>query len=410
MNPKTKIFSFAAVYLLYVGIGGGALGIIVVPITNTFNITPAKIAVSYTILSIGSMVMLIATTSIILSIISIRKAIGIQLLLALASSLSIVFFQNITAGKIAFCIYGGSIGMAWALGNYFILSIYDGKEKNSKTSLLSAFYNFGAIFISMFGGYLIGEFNISWKLILTFGSYLLVINFIYSFFVDYSIIRKEKKEDSSKEKKFIQQARQWPVSVWLLALSIFFCVVSFLSFSTWIVPYAEKHIGVTSTYAAFISSVFWLISGCSRLYISYLMKKWTVERYLLIGTSITAIFIFLFASASNLLTEKSLLISTCLLAIGYAALVPMLYSFGSLQVKKTTRMLISLYFTVGGIASIAGPIILTLVLNLFDNNLACTMYFCGITMTISFTLIFITTIVYKSKTKLENDKNIKKKI
>jgi MFS transporter, TsgA protein len=358
MNKKTKLFTISTIYLLFIGLTGGSLGIIILPASQTFNVGPSLVASTYSAFSLGSVLLIISTTGLILKFISIKKCIFLQFAIAVIGYLLLLLSTNITIFTVAITIYGAAIGMAWSLGNYFVLSIYEGKEKNSKTPLLNVFYSIGAVVTPVLGGYLISRFNMPWKIVLTTGCYVLIAALCLSFFADFSIVRNEDKDNSKdKEESFLQQAKKWPASVWIIALSLCFYSMAEVSFTTWIVPYSEKYVGTTVVYASFICSMFWLFVGIGRFIITFVMKKITAETYLSVTSLLTAICLFLFTFFSKLVGQEMILIIVCLLGLGFSALLAVLNSFGNLQIKKTTRMLITLYLAVGSTAPVIDPIL-----------------------------------------------------
>jgi MFS transporter, TsgA protein len=396
MNKKTRIFVISTIYLLFIGLTGGSLGIIILPASKAFNVGPAMVASTFSAFSLGSVLLIISTTGLILKYISIRQAVFLQFGIAVLGYILLLVSSSITIFTISITVYGAAIGMAWSLGNYFVLSIYEGKEKNSKTPLLNVFYSVGAVLTPVLGGFVISKLNVPWKFVLTAGCYVLVAAILLSFLADFSIIRDdEKHEGKLKEETFLQQAKKWPGSVWIIAICLCFYSMAEVSFTTWIVPYSEKYIGTSLVYASFICSMFWLFVGIGRFIITFVMKKITAEAYLSVTSFLTAICLYFFTFFSKNMQQTMVLVIVCLLGLGFSALLAVLNSFGNLQIKKTTRMLITLYLAVGSTAPVIDPILSGLIQEHFGYKWV--MLSSAICMTIVSCLVMVVIVLNKKR-------------
>lgn len=360
-NNKRKIMLMAFLYQGFIGLCGGALGIIILPVAEEFGIGADQVAATFSVFSLGSTIFTISTTSIILSIFSIRKTVIGGAALLIAGAVTIFLANNIAMFYVAMLFFGFGVGLSFAMGQYLILSTFEGKERNSKISLLNFFYSAGGVIWPIAGAFIMSKAGISWKFVFTGPAVLILINAILCMGTDFSYLKpenkaEEKKESIEKKESFIQEMRKWPITVWLVGLAAFMYTMSEITLTTWLVPYAQEWGGVDAVVAAGMFSTFWLFVGVGRALWAVLLKKLPAEYFLVGGACFTAAMVFTFrflgASVAGLIW-----IMMAGLGFGFSALQSVLNSYGTLQVKKASRAIVTLFLGIGSLGPVVAPVI-----------------------------------------------------
>lgn len=357
MNNKRKVMMMAFLYQSFIGLCGGALGIIILPVAEEFGIGADQVAATFSVFSLGSTIFTISTTSIILSVLSIRQTIVGGAGLLIAGAVTIFLANNIAAFYVAMLFFGFGVGLSFAMGQYLILSTFEGKERNSKISLLNFFYSAGGVIWPIAGAFIMSAAGLSWKIVFTGPALLILVNAVLCMSTDFTYLKPKKKEKKIKEdKSYIQEIKKWPITVWMVALAAFMYTMSEITLTTWLVPYAQEGAGVNAVIAAGMFSTFWLFVGIGRALWAVVLKKMPAEYFLVSGACFTAAMVFIFrilgASVAGLIW-----IMMAGLGFGFSALQSVLNSYGTLQVKTMSRAIVTLFLGIGSLGPVVAPVI-----------------------------------------------------
>ncbi len=360
-NKQVTIIAF--LFLLFIGLCGGSLGIIILPIAQDLGIEPGDVAAQFSIFSLGSTIFIISTTGLVVKLISIKKSIMLSGLFLLLGAFAIFAAQSVTMLALSFLLFGFGVGMAYSLGQFIILSMYDGKERSSNISLLNFFYSLGAVLSPIIGAYLMSDMGLSWKFIFTGTALVIFINVVLALTADFSQvevkrshIKKEKDEEKAIEKPIAQQFKEIPFVAYLVIISVFLYSMSEVSLTTWLVPYSQEVAGVDPLVAGALFSTFWLFVGVGRFTSTWILKKIRAEFYLIGMAVYTAIIVIIFVNlGENVANYTTLLMA--LLGLGFSALLAVINSYGTLQVPNKNRMLVTMLLAVGSLGPIVAPIV-----------------------------------------------------
>ena len=357
MSNKKKVMLMAFLYQAFIGLCGGALGIIILPVAEEFGITPDQVAATFSVFRLGSTIFTISTTSIILTLLSIRKTVVAGAILLIAGAATIFAANSITAFYIAMLFFGFGVGLSFAMGQYLILSTFEGKERNAKISLLNFFYSAGGVIWPIAGAFIMSKAGVSWKFVFTGPAILILVNAVLCLGTDFSYLKPEKKVKQEKQKTgFMGEIRKWPVTVWLVGLAAFMYTMSEITLTTWLVPYAQEGAGVDAVVAAGMFSTFWLFVGVGRALWAVALKKVPAEYFLVGGACFTALMVFTFRMLGSSVAGL-IWIMMAGLGFGFSALQSVLNSYGTLQVKVASRAIVTLFLGIGSLGPVVAPII-----------------------------------------------------
>lgn len=365
MNQKVKITIIAFLYLLFIGLCGGSLGVIILPIAKDLGVEVADVAAQFSIFSLGSTLFIIATTGVVVKYLSIRKSIIVSAIFLIFGSLAIFNASSVMMLAASFLFFGFGVGMSYSLGQYFIISLYEGKQRNSKISLLNFFYSAGAVISPLIGAYMINTLAISWRVIFTGTALVVLINAILALSTDFSVIdikSREEKEKQDKEKSEVdeksikEQFKEIPFAAYIVVLSVFIYSMSEVSLTTWLVPYSQEVAGVDPVIAGALFSTFWLFVGIGRFLSTFILERIKGEVYLIGMSTYTAIIVTIFVILGKNISNYTG-VMMALLGFGYSALLAVINSYGTLQVRGKNRMLVTILLGVGSCGPIVAPMV-----------------------------------------------------
>lgn len=360
-NKKVTLIAF--LFLLFIGLCGGSLGVIILPIAEDLGVGPGDVAAQFSIFSLGSTMFIIGTTGIVVKMLTIRKSIILSGIFLVLGAIAIFMANSVFLLATSFLFFGFGVGMAYSLGQFIILSMYEGKQRSANMSLLNFFYSLGAVISPIVGAYLITNMNISWKVIFTGTALVVLINVILALTADFSEIDvkradigKDKETERMNEEPVIEQFKKIPFVGYLVVLSIFLYSMSEVSLTTWLVPYSQEVAGVDPVVAGALFSTFWFFVGVGRFMSSIILKKIKAEFYLIGMALYSAIVIVIFISLGDNIAGY-ITILMALLGLGFSSLLAVINSYGTLQVPTKNRMLVTLLLGVGSFGPIVAPMV-----------------------------------------------------
>lgn len=363
LNNQNKILLMAFLFLTFIGLCGGSLGIIIVPVAESFGIKTSQVASTFSIFSLGSTLFIISSTGVILKYISVRKTVILTSILLGLGAISIFMADGLTMFYAAMLFFGFGVGMSFALGQYFVFSSYDGKERNSKVALVNFFYSLGAVISPIIGAYLINTLSIPWQFIFTGTALVILFNVLLALNTDFSLIEAKKSavdddkaEKAEKNLNVWEEIKSWPITVWIVALSVFLYSMSEVTLTTWLVPYSQEAAGVSPVVAGGLFSTFWLFVGIGRFGSTFILKKISAEVYLTVVSACTSIFVFAFIMSGDAIASYAS-IMMALLGLGFSALLNVISSYGTLQVPNASKNIVTLFVGTGSVGPIVAPLV-----------------------------------------------------
>ncbi|ACL69701.1 MFS transporter [Halothermothrix orenii] len=395
-NDRTRITIIAYLLITFIGLCGGSLGIIITSAAKDLGVDTSAIAATFSLFSLGSTIMIISTTGFVLNFLSIKKTIILKTLVLLTGGVAMWMAPGIKVFTYAIFLYGFGVGTVYSLGNYFIVSMYENKERNAKLAFLLFFYSLGATVAPYLGGVML-EAGLSWKLVFTYSLVVIFLSFLLSLGTKFENVitpvkKKEENDDREVEPPVLEQIKSWPLSVWVLVIGLLCYALSEVSLTTWLTVYAEKGLGMRLAKAGLLTSIFWMFVGIGRAGASYILKKITGEVYIMCVSVLTIIALLIYAYAA---TPGLIFVIVALLGLGFSAMNSTITSFGTLQVRKTTSKLVTLFLGTSSVGPIVAPVISSGIKASF--GLRATVVSSAIFMGIVFVATFITVVINKAR-------------
>lgn len=151
-----------------------------------------------------------------------------------------------------------------------------------------------------------------------------------------------------------------------LILSAFFFHVTAATFTSLgvVLPHMIAELGWSWSQAGLGFSLFALMVGLASLIPAWIIRRWGIKATFAVGGAMLALGFMLLATTQGL---PQYYLGACLAGIGYplCAIVPSVHYFNIAFTAERRAPVIGAYFTIGGLGGVAGPLLVTSIIEVF---------------------------------------------
>ena len=357
--------NFLIAYLVFIfqGLTAPLGSVMIMEIGEKYNADISSISYIYALGIVGGGIAAVSS-GFLLETLGKRKLTYIGIIIAFAAAAAITASHYLMLLAVGMFLFGVSNWFLVAVGNYIIISYYQGEQRSSQLNLLNFFFSIGAVAAPLMAGFMLGR-EISWEFVFLAPFALLVLLSILVYFPAFVTA----EFPSSIPRKVSRQsiAEKWNMNIYLIGAALgFYCMLE-LSYTSWIVVHLRENLAVDIVAASLVLTAFYICQATGRLLSGFIVKYVALHIYIItcacIGL-ITTLFI-LFSSS-----YKIILYLTIVMGLGIASLYPSILSYGTLQVKVPSSHLTTFFLSSG----VIGSIVVMLVTSFLKQNfgvLAC---------------------------------------
>lgn len=234
-------------------------------------------------------------------------------------------------------------GILISVPNYLILTIH-GKNKLQKLNILNFFFSVGGILGPLILGQLL-EINCPWQLAVSIAFVFIALLFLFNKSISFSRLKTEDSSIKQKENGEIK----WHYSIYLIAMALFFYVLSECIFSAWIVSYFKLVCNFSISQASLGLTIYWLFITFGRFASDKIGKYINMHQFILYSSSLAFIAYLLIFLFRNTAFD---FIMIAIMGIGYAGLYASILSYGIDQMPYNCPKLMSFLVLAGTIGAI----------------------------------------------------------
>ena len=152
--------SVRLIYLLffYIGVNYSLAGIATPFVAEKFAVAPYMVGYAYSLYSVGQTLAVIGNRR-FLRRVAPRSEIWFAVALLVVALAGLTTSDNLIAFSLAAFFCGAGIGVFSSVGNYAVMTSWDGAERAVRLNLLNFFFSFGAIVAPVFAGLLLSRGN-----------------------------------------------------------------------------------------------------------------------------------------------------------------------------------------------------------------------------------------------------------
>ncbi len=291
MSRSNRSFNFGLLavscwVMLCVGMVSGALGPLLVPISDTYHLSLAQVAFPVVLYSVGFF-----TGNLLMAVLwKVKRARLLLVLSNLFASLiliSITLFDSFLILLVLLFLLGVAVGVVTTCLNSLFSEI-SGKERAGSLNWLHIFVGIGAVASPLVVGMLL-EHSEKWSLV--FLIIAMVSLPIPIFLLGSGLYRKIAH--SEKSEPFCSRPPTRPTSsslFWLIAVGMFIYVGLQVSFTSWTPIFLVRVKGLSPTFASYSVSIFWLSMTTGRFLFGKFFHKINLPLFLGIGSLFAVLF------------------------------------------------------------------------------------------------------------------------
>ncbi len=262
-------------------------------------------------------------------------------------SIYIMYIVDVNILYIPIFIMGLGIGMIYTIPNYLIVSTFDGHKRSTNMNLVDFCYSLGSLVYPLLAGYMLSHAG-TWQQVFLSVIAILVLVVIISFMT--KLPNMHQGEQKTSEGKITKYSR-WNLNIYLVAIAIFFYLVSYMGFTYWVVEYVTESFKLKTEAAFFGLSLFWIFYAVGCFISSIVVSRISVHKYI-ISSGIVAIIAYILIFFSG--TSAMFYCSISLLGLACATIFSSSISLGTLFLKNPSPNLVSFFIgcaTVGSIVA-----------------------------------------------------------
>ncbi|MBM7866934.1 MFS transporter [Heliobacterium gestii] len=335
MNSTKRITALAFMIFLFNGVICMLPGVVVIAVAKSFHVETHVIGYIYTLFVLGNAAA-VQLNGKLLDKVDIRW----ELIGASVVTLFSVAMMTVTESLVLFAVmmlfFGLANGLYISAASYFIVSLYEDKNRSAKMSLLHFFFSAGAIVSPLSAGLLL-ERGVSWQTIYLYALSLLILLLIIIWITPVQVRQQEgQKAAPSKER--------WEWTIYAVAMSLFCYLIAEGSFLFWAPTYFVEYLHTDAAKAGSLLSLFWLFMAVGRGLSGIVLKKIAVETYILACSffAFTASMVVLYSANFFLL-----IIAISGMGLGFSGLYAAILSYGTQQRPYPSARLMSMIMTAG---------------------------------------------------------------
>ena len=262
-------------------------------------------------------------------------------------SIYIMFIVDVNVLYIPILIMGLGIGMIYTIPNYLIVSTFEGHQRSANMNRVDFCYSLGSLAYPMIAGFMLSH-NGTWQQVFLSVIIVLVIIIIISFLTKLPNLHQGSHGTVTGE---TVKYSKWNLNVYIVAIAIFFYLLSYMGFTYWVVEYVTKSFHLKMEAAFFGISLFWIFYAVGCFISSIVVSRISVHKYI-IFSGIVAIIAYglIFVSSTTMMFYFSI----SLLGLACATIFSSSISLGTLFLKNPSPNLISFFIgcaTVGSIVA-----------------------------------------------------------
>ncbi len=280
------LFAVSCWAMLYVGMVSGALGPLLIPISDTFHLNLAQTAFPVALYGVGFF-----TGNLLVALLwKIQRARQLLVLSTLFTSLmliSVTLFDTFPLLLVFLFLLGITVGVVTTCVNS-LFSEVSGRERAGSLNWLHIFVGIGAVTSPLLVGVLL-DYTEKWYLIFLI---IAMVSFPVSiFFLQSGLYRRIARSQESKPSYGRSPTRPTSSSLfWPVAVGMFLYVGLQVSFTSWTPVFLVRVKGLSSPLARYSVSIFWLSMTTGRFLFGKFFHRSDLPPFLAIGSLVAAAF------------------------------------------------------------------------------------------------------------------------
>lgn len=357
--------NFLIAYLIFIfqGLAAPFGSVMIMEIANKYSVETSSIGYIFALGIVGGGIAAISS-GFLLELLGKRKLIFIGTIIALSAGAAITMSIHLMIFAVGVFLSGVSSWLLVAVGNYIVVSNYQGEKRSSQLNLLNFFFSIGALIAPILAGFMLGR-NIPWEVVFLTPFVLLGI---------LSLLASSPAFDTpdiisslSSEKSQPDSAPEWNMNIYLTGAALgFYCMLE-LSYTTWIVVHLRENLAIDIVAASLVLTTFYICQAIGRF------ASGVIVKHVALNTYIISCAVIGFVTIALIIFSKSymgVLCLTILMGLGIASLYPSILSYGTLQGKTASPHIMTFFLTSGIVGAIV-IILLTSFLKQHFGVLAC---------------------------------------
>lgn len=312
--------SIRIIYLLffYIGVNYSLAGIATPFVAEKFAVESYMVGYAYTFFSVGQTLAVIGNSR-FLRRVAPRREIWFAISLLVVAIAGITTSVNLIVFSLSTFLCGAGVGIFASVGNYAVMTSWNGGERAVRLNLLNFFFSFGAIVAPVLAGLLLAR-GIGWEILYLLGGVLLVFAAVFASRIPVAVtLEFSRKPETSK---------YWPLSVYVSGVALFMYVLSEVIVSFWLVSYLRQTLSMELSTAGLFLSVFWGAIAIGRFCSGLLANRFAPYRMILAGATLAlGSYICLLAAHSPEVVVSLI----TLMGLGYSGLYASILTYGTQQ-------------------------------------------------------------------------------
>ncbi|MCP4180481.1 MAG: MFS transporter [bacterium] len=258
----------------------------------------------------------------------------------------IMFIKDVNYLSAPIIIMGFGIGIVYTIPNYLVVNSFEGKKRSSNLNRIDFCYSLGGFAYPMLAMWILAKGG-TWQMVFLSVVIVFIIICAVSLITKFPNLIKTVKNSNEAEEEI--KYSPWNLNVYLMALLIFFYLLSYMGFTYWVVEYVTQTFKIASDAAGFGITLFWIFYAVGCFISSYAVKLIAVHKYILFSGIIAIIAYFLILVSYN---ATMFYIFISLLGLGCSTIFSSSISYGSLLLKSPSPRLISFFIASATVGSI----------------------------------------------------------
>lgn len=343
-----------------------SIGIISTDLAAHFevDITDATAVFSFltTGLLIGSLLAIF-----IFDLFGLKRMVIIQSISLTSAIIVIVSIHSFWLLSIFLLLIGINLGILLSSAAIVISRIYQEKMRASMLLLTDSFYSIGGVLSTWVVSYFLSQ-NMFWGFAYALPFVFTLIVVLSAFFSRFPEEEKDIKtnEEAPSAKNFLDKS-DWPVSVIICGLGLFFYLLGFVTIISWLPQYAKATFAETSIEYGQLITYFFVGQFISQLVMFFLVHKISMKKIIIICSCIPTAISFLIW---NVQTFSSLNLVMIALGLVGGGLLKVSFGFGTLLLKRPSNKSIGFLVFCTGLGSSLSPYLSSKIVEMYNTKSA----------------------------------------
>ncbi len=315
-------------------------------VTAYFHSTSERVGFIFSFFMVGYLIAIIIN-SFLVKLLKPKTEIFITAVIYVLCSAYMYLIQDVNSLYASVIILGLGIGIVYTIPNYLIVSTFTGKERSSNLNIVDFCYSLGSFAYPMITMWILSKGG-SWQMVFLSVIVVFILITVIALLTHFPSLN-QKQDEVSNAQKVEFKFSSWNPSVYMVAILIFFYLLSYMGFTYWVEDYVIDTFKINADKAAFGLTLFWVSYAVGCFISSFAVKKIAVQKYILISQAVAIIAYLLILKSYNAAMFYTFI---SLLGLGCSTIFSSSISYGSLLLKNPSPRLISFFIASATVGSI----------------------------------------------------------